>query len=471
MESYGGFKPCFVSIYVTSWPWSVLGGAVTWGTYSGGDGSESNPYQLTCEADWRELAASPGDWDQYFVVLSHVDFGLEVMPCIGTSKLPFSGQLDGQGMSLTNLVSDGRLDADAITDAMPSDNPRRGGLFGVISGVVMDLTLVDPIISATQTGNAGALAAKVVSGQVLNCRVQGGKILGQNAGGLIGWAQDAEIEACGAESFVVAQLNTGGLIGVQQSGTINQCKASSWVVAESGHGGGLVGLGNGSCITNSYSDGVLICSNDEVILGGIVGYYSGSLINCYGNNSFLVWTLEYSGGLVGRNTTEASIWASFWNLDKSPTRRAVGGLNNYIADATTEDLQNEAFFLDQGWDLAYEGENGTEEIWFVEDGVDFPRLRWEVDDTVPVASADPDQAVKTATTTAVVTLNGSGSYDFDDDEIVQWEWTWSVEGQDYQVEGKRVQIELPLGAYLIGLRVSDGTHWSESDSVTIVVSI
>jgi hypothetical protein len=34
-------------------------------------------------------------------------------------------------------------------------------------------------------------------------------------------------------------------------------------------------------------------------------------------------------------------------------------------------------FLDAGWDFVGETENGTEDIWWILEGKDYPRLWWE----------------------------------------------------------------------------------------------
>jgi len=37
-----------------------------------------------------------------------------------------------------------------------------------------------------------------------------------------------------------------------------------------------------------------------------------------------------------------------------------------------------AIFLGAGWDFADETENGTEDIWWIDEGKDYPRLWWEL---------------------------------------------------------------------------------------------
>jgi hypothetical protein len=47
---------------------------------------------------------------------------------------------------------------------------------------------------------------------------------------------------------------------------------------------------------------------------------------------------------------------------------------------TTAEMQTAATFLDAGWDFRGETDNGTDDIWWIEEGVDYPRLWWEAAD-------------------------------------------------------------------------------------------
>ena len=40
-------------------------------------------------------------------------------------------------------------------------------------------------------------------------------------------------------------------------------------------------------------------------------------------------------------------------------------------------MQSAATFLEAGWDFIDETENGTEDIWWILGGQDYPRLWWE----------------------------------------------------------------------------------------------
>jgi len=45
---------------------------------------------------------------------------------------------------------------------------------------------------------------------------------------------------------------------------------------------------------------------------------------------------------------------------------------------TTAEMQMASTFLDAGWDFVGEIENGTEDIWWIDEGKDYPRLWWEL---------------------------------------------------------------------------------------------
>jgi len=47
---------------------------------------------------------------------------------------------------------------------------------------------------------------------------------------------------------------------------------------------------------------------------------------------------------------------------------------------TTAEMQTSTTFLDLGWDFVNEVENGTDDIWWILEGQDYPRLWWERED-------------------------------------------------------------------------------------------
>ena len=45
---------------------------------------------------------------------------------------------------------------------------------------------------------------------------------------------------------------------------------------------------------------------------------------------------------------------------------------------TTAEMQTASTFLDAGWDFVDETTNGTEDIWWILEGKNYPRLWWEL---------------------------------------------------------------------------------------------
>ena len=51
---------------------------------------------------------------------------------------------------------------------------------------------------------------------------------------------------------------------------------------------------------------------------------------------------------------------------------------------TTAEMRTASTFIDAGWDFVDETENGTDDIWWILEGQDYPRLWWERDGEPPL---------------------------------------------------------------------------------------
>jgi hypothetical protein len=80
------------------------------------------------------------------------------------------------------------------------------------------------------------------------------------------------------------------------------------------------------------------------------------------------------GGLVG-SSYERDIVASFWDTQTSGQATSAAGTGK-----TTAEMQMASTFLDAGWDFVGETANGTEDLWWILEGKDYPRLWWEAHD-------------------------------------------------------------------------------------------
>jgi hypothetical protein len=149
---------------------------------------------------------------------------------------------------------------------------------------------------------------------------------------------------------------------------LTECYCTSNVVGDFWVGG-LVGWNMSGLIANCYSAGAV---NARSFVGGFAGENDGTIMHCYSIGDVAGDTRV--GGLVGENPgAYASVMASFWDIDASgrPTSAAGVGLG-------TAAMKTANTFLDAGWDFIGETANGVEDIWWILEGEEYPRLFWEL---------------------------------------------------------------------------------------------
>jgi hypothetical protein len=118
-------------------------------------------------------------------------------------------------------------------------------------------------------------------------------------------------------------------------------------------------------------------------VGGLAGSNVGAdITRCYSTCS-VSGTGSFVGGLVGMNA-KSNFSKSFWDIETSCLSNMCGeriGNSNDCDDSfgkTTAEMQTESTFTDAGWDFVGETANGTEDIWWILEGQDYPHLWWEL---------------------------------------------------------------------------------------------
>jgi len=178
----------------------------------------------------------------------------------------------------------------------------------------------------------------------------------------------AEIKDLG---IVDANLSTsgtyiiGGLLRYNR-GSVTRCYISGTVNGVF-HVGGLVGFNEGivsCCYSAAGVSGVMW-------IGGLVGYNSGKVGECYSTG--VVLGSSYTGGLLGYNKLgDDKVTGCFWDTASSGTFISAGGTGK-----STTEMRTAKIFLDAGWDFVGETANGIDDIWWIDEGKDYPRLWWE----------------------------------------------------------------------------------------------
>jgi hypothetical protein len=270
------------------------------------------------------IGADPCDWGSHFKLMADIDL---------SSYTGTSFNIIGYGESWhpydpNNKAFTGVFDGNGhtISNFTYDSNDRDCiGLFGYVGmpyevkATIKDLGLINPNVNARTADCVGSLVGWLSNGSIRGCFVQGGSVSGT------GW-------------------DTGGLVGYNDENLIINCYSTASV---SGNHcvGGLVG-------ENDWDE-------------------SPRIRNCYSTAS-VTGTGLWVGGLVGASM-DGGVSVSFWDVNTSGQTTSDGGTGK-----TTAQMQTKSTFTDAGWDFVGETFNGTEDIWDICEGTNYPKLSWQI---------------------------------------------------------------------------------------------
>lgn len=183
-----------------------------------------------------------------------------------------------------------------------------------------------------------------------------------NRVGLFGVADDATIQNVGLVDETFVGLNyVGGVVGQVYSGSVTQCYNTGSVTGGSPTGGVVGYLDTSAIMRECYNTGSVTGIENT---GGVVGHNVGSVTQCYNTGS--VTGEADTGGVVGYNN--GSVTQCYWNTETSGVSTGVGrGLASGVFGRTTAQMMQQATYVD--WDF--------DEVWFINEGNDYPRFQWE----------------------------------------------------------------------------------------------
>jgi len=301
--------------------------------YSGGTGEPNDPYQIATAADLMLLGETPEDYDQYFILTADIDLD---------PNLPGRKVFDRAVIAPDMYPHDTRSDFQGTAFT---------GVFDGNAHTVSHLT----VTGESHLGLFGQVSGRGVRDLgLVDVNITGS---GSYVGGLVG-SKGGIVARCYSAGAVRGKDNVGGLVGSNGYGSVTQCYSTAAVSGTSG-------------------------------VGGLVGYNGeeGSVTDCY-STCMVSGTGWFVGGLVGDNGG-GSVTECFWDMETSCLATSDGGTGT-----TTAKMQTASTFLEAGWDFVGETANGTEDIWWILEGKDYPRLRWELTD-------DPSAAMELTITSPI----------------------------------------------------------------------
>lgn len=264
--------------------------------YSGGSGTETDPWLISSVTDLQLLANTINDgkaagfdadaaasgkgvagnyYGYYFKQTANLDLsGIDNWDPIGYSGsgLYFAGNYDGDGHTISGAKSTGKVDKLDQTDK-DSYGCATAGIFGWVAfGSVKNLTVKDAFFQATGVNNfgyAGGIAAVTYECTLENCFVYTSSITSQRgpnnsnfAGGITGIALESSFEKCASVGNTIYHGSYGGgFIGSLDGGNSNftNCFAAKCTVTGYSDTGSILTESGG--FLGASQDGYAILKN------------------------------------------------------------------------------------------------------------------------------------------------------------------------------------------------------------------
>lgn len=174
---------------------------------------------------------------------------------------------------------------------------------------------------------------------------------GSRVGGICGNLSYGNIENCMVTGDISGDTYVGGVVGYSDYSSISQCASSGNIIATNAEVGGILGgCYYKSCsIENCYSIANVKAEGSYNLDAYGIG---GSAENCYFAGMISGADINYVYPIGSYNTN------SYYDSEKTKISGKQGAL-------TTKQMKQQASF--QGWDF--------DNIWTIQEGVDYPKLR------------------------------------------------------------------------------------------------
>jgi hypothetical protein len=319
--------PCCINAAVVSPPDSFP----AYTKYSGGTGEPNDPYQIATAEDLMLLGETTEDYDKHFILTADIDLDPNLPGRQVFSRAVihfFKGVFDGNDHTISHLTISG---------------DRELGLFGNTGSGAKISNLGLEVVDVSGTGNSVGGLVGHNDGCIITSYSTGAVTGNESVGGLVG-ANHSSLTSSYSTGTVSGNTKVGGLVG------------------------SLGGFGSYGILANCYSTSAVTGDWD---VGGLVGYIFGSITTSYSTGA--VTGNESVGGLVGRGFPASSITSSFWDIETSGLAGSHGGIG-----LTTAEMQTATTFLRAGWDFVDETENGTDDLWGICEGTNYPKLVWQI---------------------------------------------------------------------------------------------
>ncbi|MGN8225642.1 BspA family leucine-rich repeat surface protein [Gracilimonas sp. BCB1] len=349
----------------------IIGVNPAFAQFSGGSGTEGDPYQVATAADLDNVRNYLGS---HFIMTANIDLtsatgdpsgaywnGGAGWRAIGADDtdlflpIPFTGSFDGNGHTILGLHMD-QADSAGVGLFKYLGSPGSITKVGLAEVDITGFTNVGGLIGSTVVDNPETDPLPTVDSVFVTGSVTGG----DNIGGVIGNQFATNLSHAWSTATVVGNggfAYYGGLVGYIDGGSISESYATGTVTETSGFGnqvGGLVGgAGGGIAVTinNSYATGAVTGYDDVASLVGAV-FGGVTITNTYATGAVSGDVSAVNlGGLVGfeDDYTLGSLGNTYTNSYWDSTTTGQGSSTGGTAKTTAE-MQTQSTF--SGWDFS-----------------------------------------------------------------------------------------------------------------------
>lgn len=309
-------------------------------TFSSGNGTANDPYLIESFEQLNAIRYYP---DLSYKLTSNIELSYDSTNStgwvpIGTKNNPFTGILDGNGYTISNLT-------------INKENDSYLGLFGYVN------------FENNDTPN------------IYDLKLETKEIIGKDyVGGLIGYGNNVYLKDIEVNSQVISTGDyVGGIIGYATNSKIENVKSSGNISSTKDYIGGISGYLEGN-ITKSYNTSNILGNNN---MGGISGYLKGNVIDVF-NLGIISEGSQNSnvGGIIGSLEGDLTNSYNIGTFDFITAGESIG----FIVGLLDGNISNSYYYNPYNFvNNSYGDELTIEEIYDLESyiGFDFDS-KWEV---------------------------------------------------------------------------------------------
>ncbi|MBO7252623.1 MAG: hypothetical protein J6V25_08340 [Oscillospiraceae bacterium] len=278
--------------------------------FSGGSGTQEDPYQLRTPEDLWEFAEKiQGEEGAHYaqanyILTADIDLGgnRQWEPIGG--KQDFEGCLDGDGYTIRGIVI-------RYKDPLAGQKETAIGMFRILRGKVQNLTIGNSTLNSDgEAAKAGMFAGKLIGGTLDNCHTEDTvQVSGEyQIGGICGEAnKDSVIQNCSNAAEVTARSNIGCAAGI--------VSYTSCEITNCSNTGNITSEGDAAGIANTAGRSMLNCTNAGAVsarsyAAGIVCRFSDGALNTSMNDTTVqISNCTNSGSVTSREDPAGGIAA------------------------------------------------------------------------------------------------------------------------------------------------------------------